>query len=129
MNEAELLLADASGAVHAALKDLGSVPDHVLRRGFARTPSGGNLICWGEYSNVSTDCTVVDKLCYQVTIRAIDPDALTELTAAVNRALLRLGLRRSYSSPDSIQADSTAAYERTLRFSRRVDKRTLRFIN
>lgn len=41
----------------------------------------------------------------------------------LNRAMLGLGLRRVYSSPDGYESAGEGAYTKTFRFGRMVDKR------
>ena len=77
----------------------------------------------GEWANRSTEQAVVDELIYQVSVRAPRFDRLHELCDGVNRAMLGLGLRRVYSSPDGYESAGEGAYTKTFRFGRKVDKR------
>lgn len=126
MTEDELKLCDGRAAVYAALKlqtDALGVP---LRSGYARTPAAGECVTWGEWANRSTERLVVDELIYQVSVRTQRFDRLREICAGVNRAMLALGLRRVYSSPDSFESEGEGAYTKTFRFGRKVDKRFFR---
>lgn len=129
MKEAELLLVDGRAQVAEALAQLQADCPFTLKSAYARSSGGGAQVIWSEYSNVSTSVPVVDELTYQVTVRAENPDDLAELSAGVNRAMLELGFRRSYGSEDGYDSGGTGAYTKTYRFSRKVDKRTLRLID
>lgn len=126
MTEAKTILCDGREQVRLALT--GVAEDHLvtLRSHFSRTVPEGDTLTYGEYSNTGTDIAVVDAVSYQVDIRATDPDKLRQIAAAVNTALLALGLRREYSSPDGF--DDTH-YTKTFRFGRKIDKRTMRLID
>lgn len=123
---AEIVLCDGRLAVGQALEDVKADFPFTLRCGFAHTVLPGDGIVWGEWSNVSTDCPVVDELAYQVIVLAGNMDRLRILCAGVNEVLLRLGLKRIYTSPDGFEDNR---YTKTLRFGRRVDKRTMRLID
>ena len=123
MTEDELKLCDGRAAVYAALKRQTDALNVPLQSGYARTPAAGERVTWGEWANRSTERPVVDELIYQVTLRARRFDRLHELCAGVNRAMLELGLRRVYSSPDSFESEGEGMYSKTFRFGRKVDKR------
>lgn len=129
MREAELLLVDGREQVARALQEMQTEHPFTLSSAYARSPGGGAQVVWSEFSNVSTSVPVVDELTYQVMVRAENPDVLAELSAGVNRAMLELGFRRSYGSADGYDAGGAGAYTKTYRFSRKVDKRTLRLID
>ncbi len=129
MTDAQTLLCDGREDVQAALAAMEPGFSFTLRSGFARAGLEGDVVTWGEWSNVSTDCPVVDELVYAVTVWAQDLDRLRSLCAAVNTALIGLGLRRIYSAPDEYTADAQGYYTKTFRFGRRVDKRTMRLID
>lgn len=126
MGEIKTMLCDGREDVKAALAAMQPGILFTLRSGFARAALEGESVTWGEWSNVSTDCPVVDELCYAVTVRSGDLDKLRTLCAAVNTALTGLGLKRVYTSPDEFDEDQ---YTKTLRFGRRVDKRNMRLID
>lgn len=129
MSEVQFLLADGREDVKNALAAL--VPEHsfTLRSACPRARLEGDTVTWREYANTSTDCPVVDLLLYEVTVWAEDLDRLRELAEAVNGAMLRLGLKRKYSSPDDFEPDAAGCYTKTFRFGRKVDKRTMRLID
>lgn len=129
MKELETLLVDGREAVAGALAPVARDLGCTLRSGYARGSFGGDTVIWGEYANVSTDCPVADRLEYQVTVHAGDLDRLRALCAGVNRALTGLGLKRTYTSPDGFDQDHAEAYTQTLRFGRKVDKRTMRLVD
>ena len=129
MKQTELLLVDGRAQVADALAHMEADCPFTLRSAFARQPGGGEQVIWSEFANVSTDVPVVDELTYQVTVRAGNLDRLRSLCAGVNRAMLSLGLRRSYAGEDGYDAAGTGAYTKTYRFSRRVDKRSMRLID
>lgn len=126
MAEIETILCDGREQVKLALT--GVAEDHLvtLRSHFSRAVLTGDTITYGEYSNVSTDVSVVDALSYQVELRATELDKLRQMAAAVNEALTLLGLKREYCSPDGF--DDTH-YTKTFRFGRKIDKRTMRLID
>ena len=118
MTEAEWKLCDGRAAVYAALRAQLAELDVPLRSLWARTPTAGECVSWGEWANRSTEQAVVDELIYQVSVRAQRFDRLHELCAGVNRAMLGLGLRRVYSSPDGYESAGEGAYTQTFRFGR-----------
>lgn len=119
-------LCDGRGWVRQALEEMDPGFTFALRGGWPRTNVEGDAVFFGEHSNTSTDLAVVDEVSYFVVVRCEDWDRLWELTEAVNEALLGLGLRRQYTSPDEFDE---GFYTKTLRFGRRVDKRGMRLIN
>ena len=129
MNETELLLVDGRAQVAEALANMEADYPFALRSAFSRRSGGGEQVIWSEFSNVGTEVPVVDELTYQVTVRAEDLDRLRSLCAGVNRAMRSLGLRRSYAGEDGYDPGGTGAYTKTYRFSRRVDKRSMRLID
>ena len=129
MKEAELLLCDGREDVRQALAGAAEELGFRLRGAYSRAGAPGEGVTWGEWSNQSTGCPVVDELSYQVTVRAGDLDRLREICAGVNRAMLGLGLRRTYASPDEFDGDGLGDYTKTFRFGRKVDKRTMRLID
>ncbi|MCD7887007.1 MAG: hypothetical protein LUG44_05240 [Clostridiales bacterium] len=127
MTEAELTLVDARAQVKASLEGMESDIAFSVRQSCPREPAEGVVITYGEYDNRSTDCPVVDEIEYQVDIWAFDRETATTLANLVNRAMLGIGLKRTYMGPDTVE---NSKYERkTLRFGRRVDKRSMRLIN
>ena len=127
--EAELLLCDGREQVCQALAAAAEELGFRLRSAYVRAPAEGDTVTWGEWANKSTDCPVVDELSYQVKVWARDLDRLRTLCDGVNRAMLALGLRRTYTSPDEFSQDGAGCYTKTFRFGRKVDKRTMRLID
>lgn len=126
MNQWNTTLCDISPAVKQALEGIDCGISFTLRRGFARGSFSAPLVVWREWSNVSTDCPVVDAVTFEVTVLASDMDQLTALSQGVNEALIGLGLRRSYAAPDKFDGQN---YVKTFRFGRAIDKRTMRFVD
>lgn len=129
MRDIELLLADGREDVKNALEAMETDFPFTLSSRFPRSSAEGDLVTWGEYANLSTECPVVDRLTYQVTVWALDLDRLRALSSGVNRALVGLGLKRVYASPDDFTSDTLGYYTKTFRFGRKVDKRTMRLID
>jgi hypothetical protein len=129
MREIESLLVDARAQVRAALSAAETETPFALKPEFSLGESQGNVVTWGEYSNVSTDCPVVDRIVFQVEVYALDRDSRQELGQAVNQAMTALGLKRVYASPDSFQDTGPGYFCKTFRFARKVDKRTMRLID
>ena len=88
MTEVEWKLCDGRAAVYAALRAQLAELDVPLRSLWARTPTAGECVSWGEWANRSTEQAVVDELIYQVSVRAQRFDRLHELCDGVNRAML-----------------------------------------
>lgn len=122
----EMTLCNGRGWVRQALEEMDPGFPFTLRSGWPASEVEGEAVFFGEHSNTSTDLAVVDEISYFVVLRAEDWDRLWELTEAVNEALLGLGLRRQYTSPDEFDE---GRYTKTLRFGRRVDKRSMRLID
>ncbi len=129
MAEASALLVDGRAQVRAALEGIQSETAFSVRQSWPRTENDGVLITYGEYSNVSTDCSVVDSVSYQVDIWAFDRETVVALSALVNQAMTELGLRRTYSDPDGVSAAGLGYEHKQFRFGRKVDKRTMRLID
>lgn len=129
MKETELLLVDGREQVAQALKGMEMEFAFSVSGTYARENGGGAQVIWSEFSNVSTDVPVVDKLVYQVTVRAENLDRLRALCQGVNRAMLKLGLRRTYAGDDGFDSEGAGAYTKTYRFGRKIDKRTMRLID
>lgn len=126
MGSVETKLCDGREQVKMALAAMEPGFPFALGSFFHRASAEEESVVWGEWSNTGTDCPVVDELCYAVTVRAGDLDKLRALCVCVNEALVGMGLRRIYTSPDDF--DDTQ-YTKTLRFGRRVDKRTMRLVD
>lgn len=127
--DAELLLCDGREDVRQALAEAAEELEFRLRSTAPRSSGEGETVTWGEWANKSTDCPVVDELSYQVKVWAQDLDRLRAISAGVNRAMLGLGLKRTYSAPDEFAQDGMGFYTKTYRFGRKVDKRTMRLID
>lgn len=128
MEEIAYRLVDARAQVHAALSKLQTEQSYTLR---SRYPKGQTVlpaVIWFEYSNTGTDCPVVDRLVFQVELWTEQLDSQNDLAQAVNRAMLELGLRRSYSGPDSYD-ENGGCCRKIFRFGRKVDKRSMRLID
>lgn len=128
MEQIEMLLVDAREQVYAALSRLETEQDYTLRSRYPRGRTGLPAVIWFEYANTGTDCPVVDRLVFQVELWTESLDSQNDLAQAVNTAMLRLGLRRSYGGPDSWD-EGGHCYRKIFRFGRKVDKRTLRLID
>ncbi|MCC8098852.1 MAG: hypothetical protein LIO78_02125 [Clostridiales bacterium] len=129
MAEASALLVDGRAQVKAALERIQSDTAFSVRQSWPRTEHDGVLITYGEYSNVSTECSVVDSVSYQVDIWAFDRETVTALSALVNQAMTALGLKRTYSGPDGVSTAGLGYEHKQFRFGRKVDKRTMRLID
>lgn len=127
MTEAELILVDARPQIKTALEGMETDLAFSVRQSYPREREDGVVITYGEFNNRSTDCPVVDEISYQVDIWAFDRETVVKLTGLVNRAMLGIGLLRQYMGPDVVE---NSQYERkTLRFGRKVDKRTMRLVD
>lgn len=79
-----------------------------------------------EISNNHTDIDCVDQLGYQIDLFMEDLTQLRRVCDCVDEALWRIGFRRTMKQPWDSGADGARM---TLRYSRRVDKRSMRLIN
>lgn len=122
----ETTLCNGRGWVRQALEEMDPGFAFTLRSGWPRAAVEGDAVFFGEHTNTSTDLAVVDEVSYFVVVRCEDWDKLWELSEAVNEALLELGLRRQYASPDEFEE---GYYTKTFRFGRRVDKRSMRLVD
>lgn len=129
MRDAELVMVDARAQIREALEAIESPMDFRVRGRFPRTKADGVLITVAEITNQSTAISVVDNIAYQIDIWAFDRDTLYELAQGANRAMLGIGFRREYSGPDEGPYDNSGYYRKTMRFGRKVDKRTMRLID
>lgn len=129
MTDVKGILVDGRQAVRDALSAVETDLTFTVRGSYPRTTDDGVLITVGEYTNVATDCPVVDQIAYQLDIWAFDRETVVRLSEAVNEALTKLGLKRQYAGPDT-QSDDPAGYcRKTFRYGRKVDKRTMRLID
>ena len=129
MPEAASILVDGRQDVREAIAAQPCDIPFALRGVYPRSGEEGNVITVGEYANASTPCPVVDELVYQIDIRALDRETAVALSRLVNTALIGLGLRRQYAGPDGLSEDPAGYCTKTLRYGRRVDKRTMRLID
>lgn len=128
MKEAEVLLVDARAQVKAALEGAQCPVPFAVRQRFPAESAGGVVVTYAEYSNVSTDCPVVDELVFQVEVWAFDRETVNIVSAAVNAAMLGMGLKRVYAGPDELAEGPGGYVKKCYRFGRRVDKRWMRLV-
>ena len=126
MTEAEWTLVDARQQVKAALEGMHSEIAFDVRQSWPREQTDRIVITYSEYDNRSTDCPVVDALTYQIDIWCFDRETAVELAGLVNRAMLELGLKRTYMS----EVMENGVFQRkTMRFGRKIDKRWMRLMD
>lgn len=129
MTEVEQTLVDGRKAVRDALAGAETALTFTIRGSYPHSTDAGVVVTVGEYTNVATDCPVVDQIAYQIDIWAFDRETVVELSQAVNTALTGLGLKRQYAGPDTVSDDPAGYCRKTFRYGRRVDKRTMRLID
>ena len=117
-NAVEKILVDGRQAVRDALAGMRTGLAFTVRGSWPRSTDDGVLITVGEYTNVATDCPVVD-----------DRETVVALSQLVNEALTGLGLKRQYAGPDTVSDDPAGYCRKTFRYGRRVDKRKMRLID
>lgn len=127
MTEAELTLVNLDSEVKAALQAALADTGTAVRQQWPKERTEGTVVTWQEYDNRSTDCGVVDAVEYQIDLWAERREVLTALTDKVNRAMLELGLKRTYLGPAAL--GNGALERRTMRFGRKVDKRSMRLVD
>ena len=71
-NAVEKILVDGRQAVRDALAGMRTGLAFTVRGSWPRSTDDGVLITVGEYTNVATDCPVVDEIAYQVDLWAFD---------------------------------------------------------
>lgn len=128
MEAVQTLLVDAREQIYAALAQLDTEQTYSLRNRYPKGQTSLPAVIWFEYANTGTDCPVVDRLVFQVELWTENLDSQNELAQAVNRAMLQLGLRRSYGGPDNWDEGGNC-YRKIFRFGRKVDKRTMRLVD
>ncbi len=126
MTEAEWTLVDARQQVKAALEGMQSEIAFDVRQSWPREQTDRIVITYSEYDNRSTDCPVVDELTYQIDIWCFDRETAVELAGLVNRAMLELGLKRTYMSE---VVENGVFQRKTMRFGRKIDKRWMRLMD
>ena len=129
MTDAELILVDGRPDVREAIAAQPCHIPYALRGRFPRSVEEGAVITVGEYANAATACPVVDEIAYQIDIWAFDRETVVALSQTVNSALTALGLKRQYAGPDGLSDDPVGYCTKTLRYGRRVDKRSMRLID
>lgn len=129
MREAEGLLVDARAQIKGALEAAECEVPFTVRQRWPVTEADGVVVTYGEYSNVSTQCPVVDELVYQVDVWAFDRETVQTVASAVNRAMLELGLKRVWSGEDTVTDDNSGYLRKSYRFGRKVDKRSMRLVD
>ena len=103
MTEAALTLVDGRAQVRKALEDMECSVAYTVRGRYPRSTQDGVLVTVGEYTNTSTDCSVVDKLSYQIDLWAFGPDERSD--------------------------EPTGYCRKTFRYGRKVDKRWMRLMD
>ena len=129
MTDVTGILVDGRQAVRNALSAIQTDLAFTVRGSYPRSTDDGVIITVGEYTNVATDCPVVDEIAYQIDLWAFDRETVVALSEQVNRTLTNLGLRRQYAGPDTVSDDPAGYCRKTFRFGRKVDKRTMRLID
>ena len=86
----------------------------------------GPTIVVQEIGNRQTDNPLVDELSYQVDVWAGEADTVRQLVGQADDLLTETGFRRTLLT--SLTADGFGRRQ-TARYSRKVDKRTLRLID
>lgn len=129
MIDVKEILVDGRQAVRDALSAVKSDWTVTVRGSYPRSTDDGVVITVGEYTNVATDCPVVDEIAYQIDLWAFDRETVVALSQQVNQALTALGLRRQYAGPDAVSDDPAGYCRKTFRYGRKVDKRTMRLID
>ncbi len=129
MREAEGLLVDERAQIRGALEAAECEIHFDVRQRWPVTQAEGVVVTYQEYSNVSTQCPVVDELVYQVDVWAFDRETVQTVASAVNRAMLELGLKRVWSGEDALANDSSGYLRKSYRFGRKVDKRFMRLVD
>lgn len=127
MTEAELALVDLREQVREALLSIECGIAFSVRQSWPRQQTDGVVVTYQEYDNRSTAISVVDTVEYQIDIWALDRETVVALAEQVNRALLTLGLKRTYMGPEALE---NGVFEhKVLRFGRKVDKRWMRLVD
>lgn len=129
MTDAARKLVDGRPAVRQALEAIQCDVAFTVRGRYPRSTQDGVLVTVGEYTNISTDCPVVDKLSYQIDLWAFDWGTVATLSQAVNQALIELGFRREYAGPDELSGTPAGYYRKTFRYGRKIDKRWMRLMD
>lgn len=97
---------------------------------FPSSVSDGVMITYFEILNNQTPLSVVDEIAFQIDVWAYDLETLIKLVHEANSKLTSIGLKRQFASPDQTPAETHSRYFRkTMRFGRKVDKRTNRLID
>ncbi len=86
----------------------------------------GPTIVVQEISNSHTAVCVVDSLSYQIDVWAEDADTVRELVGQADEIIAGIGFRRTLLAPMTVEGFGR---RQTARYSRKVDKRTLRLID
>lgn len=129
MTDVEDILVDGRLDVREAIEaQSGDIP-FTVRGVYPRSVEEGVVLTVSEYANASTACPVVDEIAYQIDVWAFDRETVVALSQLVNAALTGLGLKRQYAGPDGRSEDPAGYCTKTLRYGRRVDKRTMRLID
>ena len=66
MREIETLLVDAREQVYTALAEMQTAQPYSLHSSYPKGTPEHPVVTWAEYSNVATDCPVVDELVFQI---------------------------------------------------------------
>lgn len=122
-------MVDALPQLRAILEGLDVDFAYSLSEGWPRKAPSGPLVTLQEITNQNTQVPVVDQLAWQVDLWARERDSIRSLAAAVDQALTELGLHRSYAGPEDYQDRGGGYYRKTMRYGRKVDKRTMRLVD
>lgn len=120
---------DAVPQIRAALSELETDLTYTVSEQWPRALITGNLITVTEITNAGTDVGCVDRLGYQIDVWAPEADPVRELVPLVDAAVQGIGFRRDSAWQLDRLTVKGGYYRKALRYSRRVDKRTLRLID
>lgn len=113
-------------ATEQLLEALRAIEGVAVTEQWPRQAISGPLVTVQEISNSNTAVRAVDSLAYQVDVWAEDADTARDLAAQADEIVTGIGLRRTSAQPMVFDGRGN---RRTMRYSRKVDKRTLRLID
>lgn len=119
---------DAREQILALLEEI-DFPELQVKMQFPKEIESVPLVTFFEVLNTNTDISVVDQIAFQVDVWTNTFVSCIDLTQLVDEKITGMGLKRDYVSPDSDVVDASGYHRKTLRYSRKVDKRTNRLID
>lgn len=120
---------DAIPQIREVLGSLETELSYTVSEQWPRAAISGNLVTVTEITNASTEVGCVDRIAYQLDVWSPAADPVRELVPLIDVAMQGIGFRRQAAEQLDRMSANGGYYRKTLRYGRKVDKRTMRLID